>query len=863
MLAFLGWYLLVTLIGVLAFPLAARLLPNLADRGWALARPLGLLAWAFAFWLLASLQILQNNAGGDVIALVLLATASALALRGRWGELRGWLLENRRQVLASELLFLGAFALWALVRAMNPDATGTEKPMEQAFISAILKSPGIPPHDPWLSGYAISYYYFGYVIVAMLTRLTSVTSGVGFNLAVALWFALSALGAYGVLFNFLARRFAQENGERAASMARGWAGLGPFFLLILSNVEGFLEMLHARGIFWQQTAAGQVSPFWRWLALQELVDPPNHDLSWVPERPGGIWWWRASRVLQDFNLTGQGREVIDEFPFFSYLLGDLHPHVLAMPFALLCIGLALNFYLEMRARPLPTLGIVHWLREWTRESNLTWRDSRLGAWMRRPDFWLSALALGGMAVINTWDFPIYLALFSSAYVLARYQQDGWNVGRRLGELMELAVALALAGVALYLPFYFGFSSQAGGFLPSLSFFTRGVHFWIMFATLLVPICAWLLYVWRWRGGRPAGLAGLKFAALVIFGLWVLSFGLAALALFVFNTSVRFGALGQLFLSLHGAETGAFLLGGSLAARLAQPGAWLSLLLILTLVWGLLSTYRRQPAADESTDAVPERQLSDTSQVNSFVLLLVLLGCGLVVAPEFFYLRDQFGGRMNTIFKFYYQTWVVWSLAASYAVAVLFTALQSRWKWLLRVAILAVILMGLAYPVFGVWNKTGKFNTAGMTLDGNAHLERYNPEELEAIRWLRAAPLGTVVEAIGGSYDWAYARVSALTGQPAVLGWPGHESQWRGGDALFAGRSEDVQTIYRSRDWNATLALLRKYNVRYIFVGQAERVAYGDLQTGKFDANLKPVFQNAGATIYEVPQILLAQPPQGQ
>ena len=78
--------------------------------------------------------------------------------------------------------------------------------MELAFINAILHSPTFPPHDPWLSGYAISYYYFGYVMVAMLCRITATASGIGFNLAISSWFALTALGAYGILFNLLSSR---------------------------------------------------------------------------------------------------------------------------------------------------------------------------------------------------------------------------------------------------------------------------------------------------------------------------------------------------------------------------------------------------------------------------------------------------------------------------------------------------------------------------------------------------------------------------------------------------------------------------------------------------------------------------------
>src|SRR3972149_5534325 len=125
---------------------------------------------------------------------------------GRAGlaELRAWLREQAALALAVEALFLAAFALMAVVRAYNPEILGTEKPMEFMFINSILRSPTFPPHDAWLSGHAISYYYFGYVMVASLARLTGTTSSVAFNLGLALLFALTAVGSLGVVMNLVA-----------------------------------------------------------------------------------------------------------------------------------------------------------------------------------------------------------------------------------------------------------------------------------------------------------------------------------------------------------------------------------------------------------------------------------------------------------------------------------------------------------------------------------------------------------------------------------------------------------------------------------------------------------------------------------
>jgi uncharacterized membrane protein len=155
--------------------------------GWrtryAFSRAVGLLVWGYLFWLLASLGVLRNDLGGLLLALAGLGGLAWYALRkAGLDRLRAWFQENRQVVWVVEVLFLVAFAGWAFVRSTNPEIAGTEKPMELAFINAILRSPTFPPHDPWLSGYSISYYYFGYVLVAMLAKLTAVPGGVAFNL---------------------------------------------------------------------------------------------------------------------------------------------------------------------------------------------------------------------------------------------------------------------------------------------------------------------------------------------------------------------------------------------------------------------------------------------------------------------------------------------------------------------------------------------------------------------------------------------------------------------------------------------------------------------------------------------------------
>jgi uncharacterized membrane protein len=186
------------------------------------------------------------------------------------------------------------------------------------------------------------------VLTAMLAKITGTPGAMAFNLQTALVIALSAVTAYGVVYNLLSALLKEK---RPASQPGPASLLAPIFVLLVSNLEGFLHMLHRRGLFWTREANGAlVSPFWQWLDIKDLNLPPAEPFTWAPTQHW--WWWRASRVVQDYDLAGNAREIIDEFPFFSFLLADLHPHVLAMPFALLVMSLALALFLSTPGKPI-------------------------------------------------------------------------------------------------------------------------------------------------------------------------------------------------------------------------------------------------------------------------------------------------------------------------------------------------------------------------------------------------------------------------------------------------------------------------------------------------------------------------------
>lgn len=841
----LSWYLVITLIGVCALPIALRLFSSLPGRGVTLARPLGLLIWAFLFWLLNSLGVLQNDLGGELVALLLLVGVSVWFLRrSGWRAQLDQLHAAKRTMLAGELVFLSMFVLWVWVRGMNPEAAYTEKPMELAFINSILRSAKFPPQDPWLSGYAISYYYFGYVMIAMLTRITGVISSVAFNLSSALWFAMTAAALYGIVYDISAK-WAISKGLEAERYSRRAGLLGPLFVLIVSTVEGVLEFLHAGGVFWKTGVDGSLtSKFWSWLGILDLNQAPTPPFDWIPSRASGWLWWRGSRVIQDMTLGGANIEVIDEFPFFTYLLSDLHPHLLGMPFVLLVVALSLNLFSGADAFPAKSRRILDQLKD----------DS----------FWLAALLLGSLAFINTWDFPIYVGLFCLTWAYMRYQAEGWHVDI-LWDFLKNGLMLGVAGFILYLPFYLGFASQAGGLLPSLEFMTRGVHFWVLFASLLLPILAISIFLFRKEFDHKSFAASRRIVIILLVGLFIISllYGGFILALRQIgpnlassaNTSLtalgeKMSLAGSAFAGLHGNyATGEILLQAFLR-RIEMPGTWVTLGLLLVLALTvLLKRDQVYQTADGTGDSVdPKLPL----KVEGFVLILVVFGALLTLFPEYFYLRDQFGWRMNTIFKFYFQAWILWGIAAAAGSAILFRLLAGWRSVTFRVVWIVFLMAGFAYPLVMLPNKTNGFSAQEWTLDGNAYFSKYHPGDYEAIIWLQQAPTGVITEAVGGSYT-EYARVSTRSGQPTVLGWPGHESQWRGGGDEMGSRYGDIALLYETRHWEEASQILQRYEVRYVYVGGLERSTY-QVNTEKFDQMLNIVYQNGEVTIYEVPAV---------
>jgi uncharacterized membrane protein len=237
---------------------------------------------------------------------------------------------------------------------------------------------------------------------------------------------------------------------------------------------------------------------------------------------------------------------------------------------------------------------------------------------------------------------------------------------------------------------------------------------------------------------------------------------------------------------------------------------------------------------------------------AFSLLLAGAGAALVAVPELLYLRDSFGTRMNTVFKFYYQAWPMLGLAGAVGIALAWRRGGAR--RLAAALAAAALLPGLLYPALGLWSKTAGFSTEP-TLDALAWLERWRPDELAAIRWVGRSthPEAVVVQRSGASYRPEHNLVSMVTGRPTLLGWGGHEYQWRGADfeRLAAGREEALARIYGPKSSEELARELAAWNVEYVYLGPEERAHYqvSAEQEAILAETTDLVFENGAVRIY--------------
>ena len=769
------WILSVYFIGLIFFPFAFFLLKRLPDRGASLSKIVGLLLFTYILWIVGHSQVVPLVQTTIFCVAFVLAVLAFIAFRVQRLEIASFLKTEWLHLLLSEIVFISVFFGWVWVVSQVPDINHTEKPMDFGFLNAIIQSNSFPPDDMWLSGESISYYYFGHMIMANLSELTAISSNVTYNLSLVLVPALASVGIYGLVYNLI--RISGATRTRAVIFAL----LGPIFLGFFGHLVGGLDFLQAMG--WGSHS------FWEWVNIDGLVRSAR-DFSFFPQEAN--WWWRDTRVINTI-VNGESLDyTITEFPFFSFLLGDLHAHVISLPFLILVISLALNVYLGRDA-----LGLG-----WFRANYL--------------EFVFLSLALGSLAILNASDFPVFTTVVFCILLIRGLKQNQLSLSKATVQSLMVMTPILILSIIMFLPFYFTFHSQISGISPLIEVSTRPLHFLLIWGFFLVVGVIFLVKQFSSLPSDRKDKVHLLRSGIIL--------TLAPFVLWIFvAVLVSFDEYDLTYI---------------LSTIIIRS---VTLLPLFIIVWvasfsGLV------------------RCLTGSSGTG-FALILMGLGFYLLIGVEIFYVEDFLFLRMNTI-KLYYQVWVLLSVAVTYGIyymlsnPITWRFPLSPWKYGLVAFVIVLFITSLYYPIAATKNRIESAD-ATPTLDGLAFLKNSDrADEYEAIRILRdEMPRGHLLEAVGGGYT-EFGRVSAATGFPSPLNWPGHELQWRGSTGPLGNREEDVKTIYTSNDLVEVSALLDKYDIRYVYVGSREKYRYGTEGLNKFQDLLSVSFELDEVVVYE-------------
>lgn len=719
------WELLIFIIGVASFPFTALLFNSFVDRGYIFSKILGILILTYGIFALGTLHILPFNivslVGLGIVFTFLFWFYSFFLDKEKFSWKSFLLLIKQKWFLffIEELLFFTILLFWSYIRSFQPDIHGLEKYMDFGFINSLLRTEYFPAKDVWFTPFSINYYYFGHIVTAVLTKMSGIPSFITFNIMVATICSFCFSASFSIGINLLiSRKKTEEPKFHFPSLKVFFAGILSAFLVTLAG------NLHTIYTLFKAYPNESPVPFW------ELVFSPQ-------TFPNLYWYPNATRFIY---------HTIHEFPMYSFVVSDLHGHVLDIPIVLCIIALILQGILSKKIIRVGKVLVV-----------------------------LSFL-IASAYMTNALDGIIYFGFIGLAVLILNTKVD-----------------------------------KAKSIFQNVS-----IAIWESFIPLLTSILFILIF------SSPFSLFFKPFVS-----------GIGILCAPSFLTNI--GRVGPFLFEPNHCQHSPF---------------WQLLILYgFFLIWTLafLTVYINKKRK---------------TTVDLFVLILILLSALLIIVPEFIYFKDIYPAhyRANTMFKLVYQAFILLSLTSGYSIFTTISFIKSSYKHISFSLILslAFTLLGLAalglvslYPYFATTSYYGELRFSH-GLNGIKYLEINYPNDYQAILWISSHIKGqpVILEAQGDSYT-DYARISANTGLPTVLGWTVHEWLWRGTYDIPAPRISEVQTLYESDNMETTKNILKKYGVQYVFIGSLEREKYLNLNEDKFKKMGTPVYTNGKTVLYKI------------
>ncbi|MCA9975459.1 MAG: glycosyltransferase family 39 protein, partial [Anaerolineales bacterium] len=324
------WWLTVIALGWLAFPILFVVLRGLPDRGYALARIFALLFVSYFGWILASYDVLPNTRGTLLLGTAVMGILSLILFLRHRHDIAAWVSANLAYIGIAEAVGIGLYLLMIGIRLGNPDVWdviwGGEKPMDLSYFTAVLKSTTFPPYDPWYAGGYINYYYYGFVYVGSITKLLGVIPALAYNLILPMLYSFTGLGVFSIAYNLVESKDWQAAIEQSpiANLQTRLNKRAISAGLIATLLAVFLGNLAEVGVLtnaWYKAgndALGSIP------LVGNIMQTLDGGIKVLSGQPAPIypsdWFWNASRAI---NANPGEVAPITEFPFFTFLYGDL------------------------------------------------------------------------------------------------------------------------------------------------------------------------------------------------------------------------------------------------------------------------------------------------------------------------------------------------------------------------------------------------------------------------------------------------------------------------------------------------------------------------------------------------------------
>ncbi|HUD04504.1 MAG TPA: DUF2298 domain-containing protein [Patescibacteria group bacterium] len=697
----LKWFLVFLFIGTAFLPLTFSVFESLRDKGYIFSKIIGIAVISYFVFLIGTLRVLKFSEFSVILSVFIFFLINYGIFILKKKHLMPIFRENIKIFLLEEAIFLAGLFFWSYIRANNPDIHGLEKFMDFGFLNSILRSGYFPPKDMWYTPFPINYYFFGHLVTAVLTKLSFIPSFISYNLMLATLFALTFTTAFSIGMNLF---------EKSISYIK--AVIAGLISALLVSLGGNLTTIYA--FLKPYTPADSPVPFWQ-LPFLPFTFPNNY------------WYPNATRFIY---------HTIHEFPIYSFVVSDLHGHVLDIPFVLLTI---LFIFVLLKNKKISSWHLI-----------------------------FLAFLFAVMYMTNAWDGPIYFLLaFMLLFVSNFYKDHRWLFSQySFYQLLKQFFIIFFGFIIFSLPF-------SVNFRPFVS-------------------------------------------------------GIGILCTPSFLTSI--GKFGPFLFEVNHCQRTPF---------------WQ-----FTLLYGFFYFF-----VISFLLFLKFKRKYQFSKSDIFVLMLIVLSSILILVPEFIYVKDIYPTyyRANTMFKLVYEAFILLSLSCGYILVKLITGIRRK-KILIPFSMASFVLLFLVliYPVFAINSYYNNLQTKNKSLDGTAYLASLYPNDYRLIIWLNKNVHGqpVILEASGDSYT-DYARISANTGLPTVIGWSVHEWLWRGTYDVVAPRIADVQILYTTHNITTARSLIKKYNISYVVVSDLERQKYPSINEQSFVKLGKLIFESDQTKLYKI------------